>query len=101
MATAKTAAKAPARRAPSASTSDIADSGEIVEQTNPDLIALRKPTTAQEDELVTVVVPKAFMLTLDDHTPIAYAAGTQEMPVSHAAHWFARAHGVKVYVAKA
>jgi hypothetical protein len=47
--------------------------------------------------MVDVVVPKAFTLTLDNHQPVKYPVGTYPMPVDHAEHWFARAHGVSIY----
>lgn len=50
-------------------------------------------------DLVTVVVPKQFKLTLDNHEVIAYRDGTYEMPRSHANHWYAKASGVTIYEA--
>lgn len=52
--------------------------------------------TLAEDK-VTVTVPKAFTLTLDDHQVIEIAAGVQPMPKSWAEHWFSKAKGVTVY----
>ena len=49
------------------------------------------------EDTVTVVVPKAFTLTLDSGKPIPYNVGTQEMPLSHATHWWSRAQGVTIY----
>ena len=48
-------------------------------------------------DLVDAIVPKAFKLTLDDHTHVNYEAGTQPMPRTHVEHWFAKAHGVTLY----
>lgn len=48
------------------------------------------------EEMVTATVPKAFNLTLDAGHTIRINAGTQEMPRSHAEHWYALAHGVTV-----
>lgn len=103
MATTAPAKKVAAKQAPitrrtiaDAATTAIPDSGEIVENTEGDKIQLTS-STAPDSEAVTVVVPKAFMLTRDDGTPVQYQAGTQEMPLDDAAHWFSRAHGVKVY----
>lgn len=54
---------------------------------------------AQVKQLPTCVanVPKAFTLTDDDHKPHHYTVGTHpKMPIAHAEHWFARAHGVEI-----
>jgi hypothetical protein len=48
-------------------------------------------------ELVTAVVPKAFTLTLDDHSVARYETGTQDMPRAHAEHWYSKAQGVEIY----
>ena len=50
------------------------------------------------DDLVDVVVPKAFKLTTDGGAEVEYRPGTYPMPQSHAEHWFTRAQGVTVYV---
>lgn len=50
-----------------------------------------------DDEMVTAIVPKGFRLTLDDHSEVVINAGTQELPLSQASHWFAKANGVQVY----
>jgi len=49
---------------------------------------------------VTVVVPFAYDLTLETGKPIRYEVGTQEMPLSHATHWYSRARGVTIYKSK-
>lgn len=90
------AAAAPAAPAPAASTTDIEDAGEVVEKTEGDKISLGAPDLPVA-EMVTVVVPKQFTLTLDHHHVITYEAGVYEMPEDHASHWFSRANGVKVY----
>lgn len=54
-------------------------------------------TEGTTEELVTAIVPKSFKLTLDDHTQVQYHAGTQDMPRSHAEHWFSGAMGVEIY----
>lgn len=41
-----------------------------------------------------VVVPKAYSLTLDDHSRVTVPAGFQTMPKAWAEHWFSRANGV-------
>lgn len=103
MATNAPAKKVAAKAAPitrrtiaDASTTTIPDAADIVERTEGDKIQLTA-SKAPDSESVTVVVPKAFMLTRDDGTPVQYQAGTQEMPLDDAAHWFARSVGVKVY----
>jgi hypothetical protein len=53
---------------------------------------------AQDGEkFVTAISPRAFTLTLDDHTKVEVQAGTQELPESIANHWYSKAHGVSVY----
>jgi len=106
MATAKKTAAAtkavttPRRTIPASSLTSIKDSGDIVEGTDGEKISLPETRQANEtdSEKVTVVVPKAFTLTLDDGGLFRVEAGTQEMPADIAAHWFSRAQGVKVYV---
>lgn len=49
---------------------------------------------------VTVTVPKAFNLRVDDHTVVPYKAGVQEMPLEHAQHWWAVKNGVVEYAPK-
>lgn len=102
MATTKQVA-APRKRAALPATTNLKDSAAIVERTEGADIALvdvkvqeEASATAQE-EWVTAIVPTRFTLTLDSHKPVEYEAGVQEMPLSHASHWFARARGVKVY----
>lgn len=45
---------------------------------------------------VLALVPKAFKLTLDDHTEKDYPAGVYPMPKAHANHWWAQNQGVEV-----
>lgn len=77
-------------------TTSIDDSADIVEQTGGEKITLVQAPAVQER--VTVVVPKPYTLTLDDGNVRHFQAGTQEMGVDDAAHWFSRSMGVKVYV---
>lgn len=93
------ATKAKTRRTllPATARTNSTDAADVVEQTTGDAIRLGDRDTSGDGEKVTVVVPKAYQLTLDDHSPVRYEMGTQEMPVNHAAHWFSRAMGVKVY----
>lgn len=98
MATAKKSLPPP-RRATSAAVLKFSPavgdtSGDIVENATGDKII---PAVDDEGEKVTVVVPKDFALTIDHHHQREYKAGVQEMLVEHAAHWFSRAQGVKVY----
>lgn len=46
------------------------------------------------DDIVDVVVPHAFNLTLADYTVVQYTEATRRMPLSHAEHWYAKAQGV-------
>lgn len=87
----------PRRTIPDSVKTTIADSGDIVEQTRGEQIALTKMSETEYEEQVTVVVPTPFTLTRDDGSVKHYSPGTQEMPVPDAAHWFTRAQGVKVY----
>lgn len=82
---------------PETSKTSISDAADVVEKTAGDKINLGERDTSNDGEKVTVIVPKSFTLTLDDGTPLPFLAGTQEMSVEHAAHWFSRAQGVKVY----
>lgn len=64
-----------------------------------------KPTTppAEDDpkprkrkeELVSVTIPRAFRLAHDDGTHTQYEPGVQDIPKSHADHWYTKAHGVE------
>lgn len=64
------------------------------------------PKTAQDaaaeldEEVVLMSVPKSFIFTDDGHRPFHYAAGAQEMPVSHSQHWYVKAQGVKPFKSK-
>lgn len=54
---------------------------------------------AQSDEaFVTSLVPRGFTLFLRPGLKVTVKAGTQELPVSIANHWYAKAHGVTTYV---
>jgi hypothetical protein len=63
------------------------------------LIASGKPEApAESGEIVTVMIPRDFSLTLDgSHHQVHYKAGTDEMPIEHANHWYAKANGVEIY----
>lgn len=71
---------------------------DIVEATNAPNIQLGASEQVDEDT-VTVVSPRAFILTRDDHTPVQVPAGVSEMRVSDADHWYAQAQGVQKYKA--
>lgn len=62
--------------------------------TTPDVVD--EPQAPASD--VTVSVPHAYTLTLDNGGVAHYKPGMQEMPVEHAEHWFSKAQGVTVYV---
>lgn len=49
------------------------------------------------EETVTMVFPRAVMLTLDDHSRVHFAAGIQEVPASLAEHRYLSRCGVKKY----
>jgi len=52
---------------------------------------------ARGEQVVTVTIPKDFTLMSDSGIPHEYKAGIDEMPVSHANHWWAKAQGVEIY----
>ncbi len=63
------------------------------------------PATQQEavkqakrsgEDIVTVVVPKAFKLTDDKYRLFEYEAGVIDMPLSHAEHKYSIANGVTI-----
>lgn len=56
---------------------------------------------ANTQALVTAVVPRGFTLTDEEHKEFRYEAGTQEMRLDHANHWYSRACGVSIYRPKA
>ena len=75
----------------------------VLEAAKPDAPALEAKTVEVASELVdtvTVTVPKAFNLRLDNHRVIAFPAGVQEMERQHAEHWYSKAWGVVIYKAK-
>jgi len=89
------AATAPA--VPQTATTDVPDAAEVVENTSGEptfLGALQE----QADEMVTAIVPESFVLTRDNHVPIAFTAGVGEYAKKDVAHWYAKARGVKEYV---
>jgi hypothetical protein len=93
----------PSRRAtsvPNAVSNATDDAAQVIEEADEVKISLDQSlaaATPQVEELVTVIVPKPFKLTLDDHSEKNYPQGIYEMPVDHAGHWWARVSGVKVY----
>lgn len=52
-----------------------------------------KPKEPSGDSVL-VTVPKDFHLVLDHHHDVKYRAGTYEMPLEHAEHWWSKANGV-------
>jgi len=56
---------------------------------------VKQPT--ESGDKVTVLIPKDFTLTLEDHREVKYKAGVDEMPVEHADHWYSKAMGVEIY----
>jgi hypothetical protein len=95
-----------------AATTDLTDPAEVAQQTSGEHIELGRLSSGMavspnvtlhgsiDEEKDTVIVPKSFKLTLDDGAVVHYDEGIGEMPKSHAAHWFSKAQGVKVYVPK-
>lgn len=61
-----------------------------------------EPAPAINDpDTITVLVPKAFRLTLPNYTVKEYKAGLQPMLKEHADHWWSKAQGVTYYDAMA
>lgn len=54
----------------------------------------------ESGDRVTVTIPKAFTLTLENHHQVHYPAGVDEMPLEHANHWYTKAMGVEIYEGK-
>lgn len=48
-------------------------------------------------EMVTVTVPKAFKLRIDNFRELNIKAGVQEMEAELANHWYSKANGVEIY----
>lgn len=57
----------------------------------------QRPAETRSIETVTVHIPHDFTLTLDDHKPVPYKAGTAEMPLEDAEHWWSKANGVAIH----
>ena len=56
-----------------------------------------EPMVNETVQTVTVTVPKAFKLRLDDHTEYQFQAGVQQMDPTVASHWYSVANGVTIY----
>lgn len=69
-------------------------------QVAPATDAAHGATEIADEVTVTVTAPKPFTLNLSHDLRVEYKAGVQEMPLAHATHWWAKAHGVEVYVKK-
>ena len=52
---------------------------------------------AEGEVMVTVMVPKAFNLTMSPSQTIKVPAGVQEMTLAQAEHWYSKANGVSIY----
>lgn len=59
--------------------------------------AAKAKAEAEQLDMVDAVIPKTFKLVLQDGSEKVYVDGTYPMPRAHAEHWFAKAHGVKLY----
>jgi hypothetical protein len=55
----------------------------------------------QDKKTVTMVFPRAVLLTLQDASRILFPEGTNEVPLSLVDHFYLKAHGVTKYEAKA
>ena len=65
-------------------------------------VAITPPVEVASElvDTVTVTVPKAFKLRVDNFRELEIKAGIQEMERQHADHWYSVANGVQVYKAK-
>lgn len=52
------------------------------------------PALKKDD--VYVLIPKPFILTLDDSTTVQYGAGIRPIPRAHAEHWWSKVNGVEI-----
>lgn len=50
----------------------------------------------EAEDLVTVLIPRAYNFTQEDHKVVHYKSGIEEMPRSHAEHWFSKGMGVEI-----
>lgn len=50
----------------------------------------------KREETVSCTVPKAFKLQLDHGETVDIREGIQDLPRSHADHWYAKANGVEI-----
>lgn len=76
-----------------------ADEAEAIRATKSSAAKIEAEKLAAKD-LVTVVIPKSFNLMLDTHEVVRYVDGVQEMPRSHAEHWYSKVNGVRIYTKK-
>jgi hypothetical protein len=74
-----------------------ATTGDETESTDNDTEGNDPVVSSVDKTTVTVVVPKAYVLRLDDNSELRIPAGVQEMNPAHAAHWYSEANGVSVY----
>jgi hypothetical protein len=96
---AKTEIVAPAWAAPKDENIKLEDvtAGDETERTSNDTEGNDPVVDSVDKTTVTVVVPKAYVLRLDDNSELRIPAGVQEMNPAHAAHWYSKANGVSVY----
>lgn len=72
---------------------------ELVDANGPQKQQLQ-PKPVVDDDMVTVVNAKQFMLTVAHGHEVVIPAGTQELPRSYAEHWYSKAQGLVVYEPK-
>ena len=58
--------------------------------------AVKRRPSAKDVEMVSVTVPRAFILNDDGGVKHNYGPGVQDMPRSHAEHYYAAANGVEI-----
>lgn len=77
----------------------VTDNAKLKQSTNAAKPPVEASTVAKEqasDDLVVVIVPKDFVLTLDDYSTVRFTKGVQKVKREHAEHDYAKAHGVTV-----
>lgn len=68
--------------------------------TKTEVAKAEKPAKAVEGEvvdMVTVTVPKAFILRPDHFQELKFNAGVQKMERQYAEHWWSKANGVEIF----
>jgi hypothetical protein len=84
----KAAARAPAK--------DSAPTEEVLKAPPAESQSHGHDVELEDEDLVTVLIPRAYNFTQEDHKVVHYKSGIEEMPRSHAEHWFSKGMGVEI-----